>query len=238
MLSLRQRHERGQTRVDWLESYHTFSFGDYYDPRYTGFADLRVINDDRVQPGKGFDTHSHRDMEIITYVLEGTLAHKDSLGNGSLIQAGDVQRMTAGTGIHHSEFNPSETETVHFLQIWIQPERTGLKPGYEQQSFKEADRRRKWQLLASPTGERGSISLHQDMNLWAAALAADQSLNYDVQPGRACWLQLTKGVMQVNGRLLEAGDGIAVADERLTFQGVSRASEVLLFDLRKPAPVL
>jgi redox-sensitive bicupin YhaK (pirin superfamily) len=185
--------------VDWLESYHTFSFGDYYDPRYTGFADLRVINDDRVQPGKGFETHAHRDMEIITYVLEGTLAHKDSLGNGSLIQAGELQRMTAGTGIRHSEFNPSETETVHFLQIWIQPEKTGLTPSYQQQAFKLSDRLRKWQLLVSRNGEKGSLSVNQDANLWAAILQAEQSLNYDIAPGRASWLQVTKGVLQVNG---------------------------------------
>lgn len=224
--------------MDWLDSYHTFSFGDYYDPRYTGFADLRVINDDRVQPGKGFETHSHRDMEIVTVVLDGTLAHKDSLGNGSLIAVGDVQRMSAGSGIRHSEFNPSETEAVHFLQIWILPERSGLAPEYEQKTFSSEGRRGKWQLVISREGRQGSLRIHQDADIWRATIVADQMLGYDMQAGRACWLQVAKGVIQVNERLLEAGDGVAVSDERLTLQGVSRESEVLVFDLRKPAPVL
>jgi quercetin 2,3-dioxygenase len=237
LISLRQRNERGQTRIDWLESYHTFSFGDYYDPRYTGFADLRVINDDRVQPGKGFSMHQHQDMEIITYVLEGTLAHKDSLGNGSLIRSGEVQRMSAGTGILHSEFNPSDTEAVHFLQIWLMPQCQGRPPAYEQKIFKSADRMGQWQLFASPDGLAGSLAIDQDASLWAARLEAEHNLTYEAAIGRACWLQVAYGVLQMNGQLLEAGDGMAISDERLTLEGISRESEVLLFDLRKPKPI-
>lgn len=234
LMSLRQRQDRGHTRIDGLESYHTFSFGDYDDSRHTGFADLRVLNDDRVQPGKGFTPHSHQDMEIITYVLSGTLAHKDSLGNGSLLKAGEVQRMTAGTGIRHSEFNPSVIEAVHFLQIWLLPERTGLSPSYQQQAFNPQERMGQWQLFVSPDGRAGSVTVHQDACLWAAQLTTEQSLAFEPLPGRACWLHVTQGVLQVNGQILEAGDGLAIADERLALEGVSRDSEVLLFDLRKP----
>jgi len=176
-------------------------------------------------------------MEIITYVLSGTLAHKDSLGNGSLLKAGEVQRMTAGTGIRHSEFNPSDVEAVHFLQIWLLPQRKGLSPSYQQRAFNSQERKGQWQLFASPDGRDGSVLVHQDAYLWAAQLVAEQSLGFEPLPGRACWLQVSQGVLQVNGQVLEAGDGLAIADERLALEGVSRESEILLFDLRKPEPV-
>jgi quercetin 2,3-dioxygenase len=233
MISLRQRDERGHTRIDWLDSYHTFSFGDYYDPKHMGFSDLRVINDDRIEPGQGFGMHGHRDMEIITYVLEGTLAHKDSLGNGSLIRPGEVQRMSAGTGIRHSEFNPSDMEPVHLLQIWLRPRVMDLKPSYEQKVFDRSEMAGRWRLIVSPDGQNGSLHIEQDAEIFSAVLEADQTLRYEMKPARACWLQLAKGVLQVNSRLLEAGDGMAVIEEPLVLQGVSRQSEVLLFDLRK-----
>jgi redox-sensitive bicupin YhaK (pirin superfamily) len=233
MISLRQREERGRTRIDWLDSYHTFSFGDYYDPHYMGYSDLRVINDDRVEPSQGFGTHGHRDMEIITYVLEGTLAHKDSLGNGSLIQAGEVQRMSAGTGIRHSEFNPSDTEPVHFLQIWILPQAEGLQPGYEQKKFDREQSKGRWQLNVSPDGRDGSLSIQQDTFLWSAILETEQTLDYTPASVRSAWLQLASGVVQVNDRLLEAGDGLAVTGEPIRIEGITQQSEVLLFDLRK-----
>ena len=244
MISLRQRNERGQTQIDWLKSYHTFSFGDYFDPRHMGFSDLRVINDDYVAPGQGFATHGHQNMEIVTYVLEGTLAHKDSLGNGSLILPGEVQRMSAGTGIRHSEFNPSETEPVHLLQIWILPERQGITPSYEQKSFPLAERQGRWRLVVSPDGRDGSLTIHQSVEISVATISTGETLTYQPQqPDRACWLHVATGVVQVNGRLLEAGDALAIAAETpeaaepvepLQLEGMSRDAEVLLFDLRKP----
>jgi hypothetical protein len=233
MISVRQREERGRTQIDWLDSYHTFSFGEYYDPQHMGFSDLRVINDDRIEPGQGFGTHGHRDMEIITYVLEGTLAHKDSLGNGSLIRPGEVQRMSAGTGIRHSEFNPSEMEPVHLLQIWIHPKSDGLQPSYEQKLFDRKQAQGQWQLNVSPDGRDGSLHIQQDAFLWSTILEAEQTLEYETKPDRSVWLQVATGVVQVNDRLLEAGDGLAVTDEPIRLQGVSRQSEALLFDLRK-----
>jgi redox-sensitive bicupin YhaK (pirin superfamily) len=234
MITMRPRNERGQTQIDWLNSYHSFSFGEYYDPKHMGFSDLRVINDDYVQPGQGFATHGHQNMEIVTYVLEGTLAHKDSLGNGSLILPGEVQRMSAGSGIRHSEFNPSDTEQVHLLQIWILPEKKGLTPSYEQKPFPVEERDGRWRLVVSPDGRDGSLTIHQSAEIYVARFAQGQSLSYQPQPDRACWLHVATGVLQVNDRLLEAGDAIAVQDEALTLEGMSRDAEVLLFDLRKP----
>ncbi len=235
MLQVRTRGERGHTRIDWLESWHTFSFGEYYDPENRGFSDLRVINDDIVAPGKGFETHPHRDMEIITYILSGTLAHKDSMGNGSLIRPGDVQRMTAGTGVLHSEFNPSDTDPVHLLQIWILPECKGLEPGYEQKSFSQAEKRRDWCLIASRQGQHGSVVVHQDVNVYATLLSADERREYRLPLGRACWVHVATGSLQLNGKLLEAGDGVGVVhEEALVFEGLSRETDLLLFDLREP----
>lgn len=233
MLQVRTREERGHTRIDWLDSWHTFSFGEYHDPGNMGFSDLRVINDDRVAPGKGFETHPHRDMEIVTYVLDGTLAHKDSLGNGSLIRPGDVQRMTAGTGVLHSEFNPSDIDPVHLLQIWIFPERKGLEPGYEQKAFSTTEKQNAWALIASRDGRENSVTVHQDVQIFASVITAGMALSYTAQPGRACWVHVATGSLQLNGKLLEAGDGVGIRDEAtLTFEGLSRESEVLLFDLR------
>ncbi len=234
MITLRQRDQRGQTKIEWLDSYHSFSFGDYFDPQHMGFSDLRVINDDYVQPGQGFATHGHQNMEIVTYVLEGTLAHKDSLGNGSLIHTGEVQRMSAGSGIRHSEFNPSETERVHLLQIWILPEQQGLTPSYQQIPFADEEKDGRWCLIVSPDGRDGSLTIHQSTEIYVAQLSQGQSLTYQPKPDRACWLQVATGVLQVNDRILEAGDAVAVQDEALTLEGMSRKAEVLLFDLRKP----
>jgi redox-sensitive bicupin YhaK (pirin superfamily) len=234
-MQVRARNDRGQTKIDWLESYHTFSFGDYHDQRHMGFSDLRVINDDVVRGGGGFDTHGHRDMEIITYVISGTLAHKDSLGNGSLIRPGDVQRMTAGTGIRHSEFNPSETEPVHLLQIWILPAQKGLTPGYEQKAFSTAERHGQWCLLASPDGRDNALTVHQDIALYGTILPVGAQLGFELGTGRLGWAQVATGVVQLNGQLLEAGDGVAIGpgEQNVLLEGVSRESEVLLFDLRQ-----
>lgn len=234
MITMRPRNERGQTQIDWLKSYHSFSFGDYFDPQHMGFSDLRVINDDYVRPGQGFATHGHQNMEIVTYVLEGTLAHKDSLGNGSLILPGEVQRMSAGSGIRHSEFNPSDTEPVHLLQIWILPEKKGLTPSYEQKPFPAEEKDGRWRLVVSPDGRDGSLTIHQAAEIYVARLSQGQALSYQPQPDRACWLHVATGVAQVNNRLLEAGDAVAVQDEALSLEGMSRDAEVLLFDLRKP----
>src|SRR5207248_9469316 len=197
----------------WLDTYHTFSFGDYYDPDHRGFRVLRVINDDRVLPGHGFPTHGHRDMEIITYVLEGVLAHKDSLGNGSLIRPGELQRMSAGTGVRHSEANPSDSEPVHLYQIWILPERQNVPPGYEQRSFPEAQRRGRLRLVASPDGRVGSLTLQQDVRLYLASLDEGRQVTHDLAPGRHAWLQVLRGGVQMNGQMFAAGDGAAVSDE-------------------------
>lgn len=232
-MQVRPRNERGQTRAGWLESYHTFSFGDYFEQRHMGFGDLRVINDDIIQPGGGFETHGHRDMEIITYVISGTLAHKDNLGNGSLIRPGDVQRMTAGTGILHSEFNPSDTDPVHLLQIWIVPNQKGLTPGYEQKAFSTLERHGQWCLLASSDGRKGSVTVHQDMALYGTILPVGAQLGFELPAQRKAWVQVASGVVQLNGQILEAGDGAALdlGEPELLLEGLSRESEVLLFDL-------
>lgn len=231
MLEVRHAHERGVADFGWLNSKHTFSFGHYHDPGHMGFGPLRVINEDRVQPGKGFGTHSHRDMEIISYVLEGALEHQDSLGNGSIVRPGDVQRMTAGTGVRHSEFNSSSEEPVHFLQIWILPERAGLAPGYEQKTFGQKDTPGKLHLVGSRDGRDDSVLIHQDVDLYATCLGPGDEVTHMTAARRKVWVQVARGRAEVNGKMLEAGDGMALAGEKkVTLCGVSNA-EILLFDM-------
>lgn len=231
MIQLRRSNDRGQTKLGWLDSRHTFSFGEYRDPRHMGFQDLRVINEDRVMPGKGFPTHSHRDMEIITYVLEGALAHKDSTGTSSVIRVGDVQRMSAGAGISHSEYNASQTEAVHFLQIWIMPNETGLKPGYEQRSFDLEKNSGSWVLVAAQDARNGAVKVHQDAELSLAVLPKGKELTYSLKPGRRAWLQVARGKATLNGSALEAGDGAAISEESLLEVKALEDAEVLVFDL-------
>jgi hypothetical protein len=232
MITIRPAQERGAANFGWLDSRHTFSFGNYYDPRYMGFADLRVINEDKVTPGKGFGTHGHRDMEIISYVLEGALEHKDSIGTGSVIRPGDVQRMSAGTGIQHSEFNASHTDPVHFLQIWILPERKGIEPGYEQKTFSDAEKRGKLRLVGSRNGRDGSITIHQNVDLYASVLHEGDAVNHKLAEDRVAWVQVARGAVQLNGQTLTAGDGAAISEEsELTLQGTAQDAEVLLFDM-------
>ena len=230
-MKIRRSGDRGFADHGWLRSFHTFSFADYYDPRNMGYRALRVINEDRVAPGRGFGTHGHRDMEIVSYVLEGELSHKDNMGNGSVIRPGDVQRMSAGTGVLHSEFNPSQTNGVHFLQIWIMPDRSGYPPGYEQKTFSPEERAGRLRLVASPDGSGGSVTIHQDAKLFAGSLGEGQSVRYDLTPGRHAWLHVAKGSVNVQGTVLEAGDAAAIDDpSSIDVTGVT-ASEVLLFDL-------
>ena len=231
MIQVRKAAERGHFDHGWLDTYHTFSFGDYYDPAHMGFRSLRVINDDRVQPGQGFGMHGHRDMEIVTYVLDGALAHKDSMGNGSIIRAGELQRMTAGTGVRHSEFNPSDKEWVHLYQIWLLPERKGLKPSYEELAVGEEEKRGRFRLVASPDGAAGSLTIHQDARLYLASLLPGQALPTRSSRGRAAWLQVLRGSVNVLGNDLAAGDGVAVTDENAISVQAAVPSEVLLFDL-------
>ena len=231
MITIRKSSERGHFDHGWLNTFHTFSFADYYDEKHMGFGGLRVINEDRVQPAQGFSTHPHRDMEIISYVLEGALEHKDSMGNGSVIRPGDVQRMTAGTGITHSEFNHSASELVHFLQIWIIPEQKSLTPSYEQTSFSLEEREGTLRLIASRDGRNGSVTIHRDVNLYTALLDADQEILYTIPAERRVWLQVVRGNVLFNDYLLEQGDGAAVSDEQLLSIKGETASEILLFDL-------
>lgn len=232
MITVRPAQARGAANFGWLDSRHTFSFGSYYDPSYMGFSTLRVINEDKVSPGMGFGTHGHRDMEIISYVLEGSLEHKDSIGNGSVIRPGDVQRMSAGTGILHSEYNASKSDPVHFLQIWILPEKTGIEPGYEQTHFAVSDRQNQLRLIGSREGRDGSVTIHQDVNLYAANLGDRATVTYALASGRVAWVQVARGAVTLNGQLLSAGDGAAVTDEEtLTLTGEADTAEVLLFDL-------
>lgn len=231
MLRIRKASERGHADHGWLNTYHTFSFADYYDPKQMGFRDLRVINEDRVQPKEGFPTHPHRDMEIVTYVLEGALEHKDSMGNGSVIRPGEVQRMSAGTGITHSEFNHSGSELVHFLQIWILPEKKGVTPSYEQTFFPHAEKRKNLRLIASRDGRNGSVIINQDVNLYAALLEQGEAIAHVVPAGRHAWLQVARGSVEMNGQHLEAGDGAAVSDEDQVVVTGKEKAEVLLFDL-------
>ncbi len=231
MIHIRKAAERGRTQLDWLDSRHTFSFGDYYDPRHMGFRALRVINEDRVAPGKGFPTHSHRDMEIVTYVLDGALEHKDSLGNGSVIRPGDVQRMSAGRGITHSEFNPSRVAPVHFLQIWILPAERGIAPGYEQKGIDLDAARGKLVLIASGRDAAGAVKLHQDAAIAVAKLDRGVMLAYQPPAGRHAWLQVARGGVTVGADALTAGDGAAISDEPELKMSADSAAEVLLFDL-------
>jgi redox-sensitive bicupin YhaK (pirin superfamily) len=231
MIIVRPAEERGVANFGWLDSRHTFSFGHYYDPRHMGIGALRVINDDRVAPGGGFDTHAHQDMEIISYVLEGAMEHQDSIGTGSVIRPGDVQRMTAGTGIAHSEFNHSRTEPVHFLQIWIVPERKGLEPGYEQKTFPLEERRGKARLVASRDGRNGSLTVHQDVDLYTSVLEAGDEVAIDLRPERSAWVQVARGAVTLNGTGLKEGDGAAVFDTATLTLTSDTGSEVLVFDL-------
>lgn len=232
MITLRPAEARGQAKLSWLDSRHSFSFGDYFDPQQMGFGPLRVINEDRVSPGGGFGTHPHRDMEIISYVLDGALEHKDSIGTGSVIRPGDVQRMTAGTGVQHSEFNPSQTAPVHFLQIWLLPSQKSLPPGYEQKSFAAAEKDGKLRLIVSPDGSDGSLTIHQDARIYAAVLSEGARVTYAVPDGRRAWVQVARGSLDLNGEWLRRGDGAAIADVRdLAFTAHEEGTEFLLFDL-------
>jgi quercetin 2,3-dioxygenase len=228
---VRKADDRGKSKLEWLDSRHTFSFADYYDPAHMGFRQLRVINEDRVQPGKGFPTHSHRDMEIITYVLEGALEHRDSLGNGSVIRPGEVQRMSAGRGITHSEFNASHTELVHFLQIWILPEETGLVPSYEQKTIDLSAARGSLSPIASRQGGPGVVKLHQDATISVAVLERGQSLRWRPARERYAWLQVARGIIGLNEHTLSAGDGAGVDDNSEMQIEAENVSEILLFDL-------
>ena len=232
MINVRHAADRGTANLGWLDSRHTFSFSDYYDPEQMGFGPLRVINEDRVSPGQGFGTHGHRDMEIISYVIEGALEHKDSIGTGSVIRPGDVQIMSAGTGIRHSEFNHSKTEPVHFLQIWIVPNRMRIAPRYEQKAFPDRDKRGRLLLVAAPDGRDASLTIYQDVELWAGVLDAGQRVRHLLGGGRKAWLQVVRGALRLNGQDLAAGDGAAVESETaLTLEAEGEGAEVLLFDL-------
>jgi redox-sensitive bicupin YhaK (pirin superfamily) len=231
MIQVRKAEERGHFDFGWLNTYHTFSFGDYYDPRYMGFRSLRVINEDRVHPGRGFPTHGHRDMEIITYVLEGALEHKDSMGTGEVIRPGEVQKMSAGRGVRHSEYNHSESEPVHLLQIWIVPDETGIKPAYEQKRFEDEEKKNRLRLVAAPGGGDDLISIHQDARLYAALIDPSQQITHELEETRHAWVQVARGAVEVNGPLLNQGDGAAISEEtRLSITGREQ-SEILLFDL-------
>lgn len=231
MMTIRPSHERGHFDHGWLETYHSFSFDRYHDPAHMGFRSLRVLNEDRVQPGRGFGTHPHRDMEIITCVLSGALEHRDSMGNGSVIRVGDVQRMSAGTGITHSEFNASEDQPVHLLQIWILPEREGITPGYEQKAVPRAERRGRLRVLAAPDGANGAVTIHQDARLLTAILDPGEEVCHSLDREKYAWIQVAAGDIVVNGESLRQGDGAAISgEEEIRIRGVTQA-EVFLFDL-------
>jgi quercetin 2,3-dioxygenase len=231
MVNIRKSQERGHANHGWLNTYFTFSFADYYDPKHVQFRTLRVLNDDRITAGAGFPEHPHRDMEIITYVLEGALAHRDSMGNGSVIRPGDVQYMSAGTGVTHSEFNASKSEPAHLLQIWMLPEKKGLKPVYGQKNFAESEKRGKLRLVASPDGRDGSVTVRQDNELYATVLGAGESVRHELKPDRHAYVQVARGSVKLNGKELQEGDGAAISEEKgIELTGVQDA-EVLLFDL-------
>ena len=231
MIQVRPSDERGHANHGWLDSQFSFSFADYYDPKHMGFRHLRVINEDHIAPGQGFGTHPHRDMEILTWILDGELEHRDSMGSGAVIRPGELQHMTAGTGITHSEFNPSKTKPVHLLQIWILPEKRGLKPGYEQKEFPATELAGGFRLLAAHDGRDGALQIHQDSELYVARLENGCKASHELKPGRHAWVQVARGSVQVNGKALEAGDGAAISgEERLNFTATAD-SEVLLFDL-------
>jgi hypothetical protein len=233
MITIRSSQERGKVNLGWLDSHHTFSFGQYFDPRHMGFASLRVINEDVIAPSGGFGTHGHQDMEIVTYVLSGSLEHQDSLGNGSIILPGDVQRMSAGTGIRHSEYNHSSSEPVHLLQIWLLPQEQGINPSYEQKNFPIDQRQGKLRLVGSPKGDDGSVVIHQDVYLYVANLATGESVNYALEKDRVGWIQVAKGQININGYTLNQGDGAAIASEsQLSISSLDDNSEILLFDMQ------
>lgn len=234
MITFRPANERGHANHGWLDTYHTFSFGDYYDAKHMGFRSLRVINDDKVAAGRGFGTHPHNDMEIVTYVLEGELAHKDSMGTGATIVPGEVQRMSAGTGVLHSEFNHSKTDEVHLLQIWIMPEKRGLEPSYEQKFFADDEKLNKFRVVASRDGREGSVKIHQDASIYAGLIEDGKSATYTLAKGRYAWIHVARGSVTLNGKTLNAGDGAAVSDEdklMLVGNSAGKKAEVLLFDL-------
>ncbi len=231
MLEVRKADDRGIANFGWLDSRHTFSFGHYHDPRHMGFGPLLVINEDKVTPAKGFGTHGHRDMEIISYVLDGELAHKDSMGNGSVLRYGDVQRMSAGTGVMHSEFNHSSDKQVHFLQIWIQPSVQGIPPSYEEKHFDTTSKAGKLRLIASPDGEQGSVTIHQDANLYASILQASQEITHTLAAGRSAYLHLIRGKIKANGMVLHTGDALKIQAETLITINEAEDAELLLFDL-------
>jgi redox-sensitive bicupin YhaK (pirin superfamily) len=231
MNAIRRSSERGFADHGWLKSFHTFSFADYYDPQYVEFGPLRVINEDRVAAGAGFGTHGHRDMEIISYVLAGELAHKDSMGNGSTIRPGDVQRMSAGTGVRHSEFNPSTTEPVHFLQIWIQPAQRDIEPSYEEKRFAPEEKRGRLRLIVSPDRAQGSLLIHQDARVYAGLFTGDEQAEFSVAEGRRVYLHVARGALNANGAALEAGDALRITDRSALVLRGARDAEVLVFDL-------
>jgi quercetin 2,3-dioxygenase len=231
MISVRKSDERGHFKLDWLDSYHSFSFGEYYDPRFLGFSVLRVINEDEVAPGGGFPTHPHRDMEIITYVLDGELEHRDSLGTGAVIRPGEVQRMSAGTGIRHSEFNPSDDKATKLLQIWLLPSEKNVAPSYEQTAFPESERRGRLRLVASPDGRDGSVTIHQDVTLYASLLAPGDKVSHALDDKRVAWVQVARGELTLNGVSLKPGDGAAVTKEKALELIAAKDAEVLLFDM-------
>ncbi len=232
MIRIRKSDERGRGDHGWLKSKFSFSFANYYDPEHMNFRDLRVINEDLVAPDSGFPMHPHRDMEIITYIVSGELEHRDSMGNGEVIRRGEVQRMSAGTGITHSEFNPTSDRTTHLLQIWITPDRAGHTPSYEQTRFPDSDKRDRLRLVASPDGAEGSVTIHQDARLYASLLSAGQSVTHDLAPGRHAWVQLISGTLDVNGTRLDAGDAAAISDEPSLAIRAGEDAEFLVFDLR------
>jgi redox-sensitive bicupin YhaK (pirin superfamily) len=231
MITIRSADARGATHLNWLDSRHTFSFGDYFDPSQESFRSLRVLNDDQIAPGGGFGMHPHRDFEIITYVVSGAVEHRDSLGTGSVVRPGEVQRMSAGTGIRHSEFNPSATEPLHLLQIWLTPERRGLTPSYEQKAFPAEERQGRWRLLAGRDAVDGAVSIHQDVSLFGALLEPGQTVEHALKPGRHAWLQVARGEVTLNGKPLVAGDGAAISHESVLTVTATQPSELLLFDL-------
>ena len=229
-MTVRRANERGHAEHGWLDSYHTFSFADYYDPQWMGYRSLRVINDDLVMPGMGFGAHPHRDMEIITYILSGALQHKDSMGNGRVIRAGEVQYMAAGTGVQHSEFNPAKDEAVHLLQIWIQPDQKGVQPRYAEKSLKDAETG-KLHLVTSKAGRDGSIAIHQDADLWLAKLNPAETVTHNLNPGRHAWLHVAEGEVTLNGETLTGGDAAAIDEAGALQLSAAKPSQVLLFDL-------
>ena len=232
MIYVRKASERGHNDFGWLNTFYTFSFNNYYDPRFMGFRDLRVINEDFIEPAKGFPTHGHRDMEIITYVIRGDLSHKDSMGNGTTIRPHEVQRMSAGTGVQHSEYS-SETDDTHLLQIWILPEKENLEPSYEQKYFDPSEKKGKLRLVASRGGDDGSVTVHQDMKLFSSLLSKGDKVEYTLAAGRHAWIQLIKGSLDVNGTVLDPSDGAAISEETsLSIDALSDEVEFLLFDLR------